>query len=527
MAVRMDADGKDYTYSLALGTQAALTVAGWFKISVDRDTYSTIFFIDNGTSDNWGMQTAVDGTTMSGVFDASTQENMGSLTVGTWYFICLATNGTTGSIYHRTPSAAALTTVGVTSVTASVNAATLRLGESPWGGEWLNGCMASVRVWNAQLTAAEALQESQQYTPSRFTNLVAWYPFVRTDTLDYSGNGRTLSGGTGTTVEDGPPIPWRLAAPRLLRTVSGGGGTTYPVSLSGTVTPAAGLVRQTSHLTAGSISPAGAAAKRLSRVFAGTSTPSGAAVKLTARTVAGATSPAGLLTTIRTRLVALAGTVTPVGVVTRQLGKPAAGAVTPAGAVGKRVSKPLAGAVSPAGVVATIRTRLLAVVGSVTPFGLLARQTGKTVGGGTAPAGAVSRSLSRRLTGTVTPAAVLSSTRTKILAIAGAITPAGAVIKRAARALSGSVTPAGSVTKRIGHLVAGVVSPSSAVLKLVGRVLAGGLTPSGSVATDTNIAPTVTPPERTLTVGAEPRVLAVAVDNRTVAIPTEPRTLEA
>jgi hypothetical protein len=223
VSVRFDADGEDYTRALTLGTQTAVTVCGWFMLSVDRNTWSTIFSIDNGTSDNWLMQTGSDGTAMTTVFDATAQQGIGSMTVGTWYFICLATSGTTGSIYYRTASSPTVMAVAVTSVTTNVNAATFRLGESPWGGEWWNGRAAALRLWTAQLSAAEAQQESTQYVPNRLSNLVAWYPLVRAETTDYSGNARTLSGGAGAATEDGPPIPWQMASPRLILPPTAGG----------------------------------------------------------------------------------------------------------------------------------------------------------------------------------------------------------------------------------------------------------------------------------------------------------------
>lgn len=223
MAVRFDADGEDYTRALALGTQTALTVSCWFKVSVDRNTWSTVFSIDNGTDDNWCLQSGADGTTIATVFDASTQEGMGSVTVGTWYYVCLATSGTTGTLYYKAATASTLTAQAVTSVTASVNAATLRIGESPWGGEWLNGCVADMKFWTTQLSAAEADLESRQYLPRRLTNLQAFYSLVKPETTDYSGNARTLSGGTGTATEDGPPIPWIGTSPRVVLPVAASG----------------------------------------------------------------------------------------------------------------------------------------------------------------------------------------------------------------------------------------------------------------------------------------------------------------
>lgn len=221
MAVRFDADAEDYTRALTLGSQSALTMCSWYKISVDRNTWSSAWFIDNGQTDNWGVQTAEDGVTVGTVLDGNSTAGFAA-TVGTWYFIAFASSGTTGTFYYKAAGAASLSTVAISGVTAT-NAATLRLGESPWGAEWLNGCLAAVKAWNIQLTQAEIEIEAAQYVPNRVSSLVGFYPLVRPETTDYSGNGRTLSGGTGAAVEDGPPIPWRGASPRLILPVSVGG----------------------------------------------------------------------------------------------------------------------------------------------------------------------------------------------------------------------------------------------------------------------------------------------------------------
>jgi len=229
VAVRFDADTEDYTRALSLGSLSALTVACWFKISADRNTWSSIFFIDSGQVDNWGMQTAEDGVTMNAVMDASTREGMGTLTVGTWYYACLATSGTTGNLYYKSDGGT-LTTQSITGASA-VTADTLRLGESPWGSEWLNGCLTAVKVWNVQLTAVEAQQESLQHLPHRTANLLAWYPLTQPDTKDYSGNGRTLSGGANTATEDGPKIGWRQGPGRLIIPTAAGGTTVTGVAV--------------------------------------------------------------------------------------------------------------------------------------------------------------------------------------------------------------------------------------------------------------------------------------------------------
>lgn len=214
MAVRLSATGQDFSRSLALGSLTALTASFWWKVSVDRNTYSTAFFVDNGQADNWGVQTGVDGTTANVILDGNSTPSV-AMTVGTWYFGCLALSGTTGTFYYKAAGSAALSTTGITGVT-STNGATLRLGESPWGSEWLNGCLAAFKLWSAQLTADEIQAESMQYVPNRLANLVSWHPFVKTELTDYSGNTRTLSGGTGTATEDGPPVAWRANVPKLI-----------------------------------------------------------------------------------------------------------------------------------------------------------------------------------------------------------------------------------------------------------------------------------------------------------------------
>jgi hypothetical protein len=238
VAARIAGSGQVYSRALSLGSQTALTACFWWKISVDLNTWSSALFIDNGQADNWGVQTGADGTTANAVMDGNSTASV-AMTVGTWYFIGLATSGTTGTLYYKAAGSSTLSTTAITGVTAT-SAATLRLGDSPWG-EWLNGCLAAVKVWNAQLTAAEIDLEAQQYAVNKIASLVSFHPLVKAETADYSGNARTLSGGTGATTEDGPPIPWRLSSPRLtLPTAASGITGTAAVTQAGDVSAASG-----------------------------------------------------------------------------------------------------------------------------------------------------------------------------------------------------------------------------------------------------------------------------------------------
>lgn len=230
MAVRFSADGQDYTRALALGSQSAYTVCCWAKLSVDRNTWSTLWSLDNGTGDVDVVQTDSDGTTLE-LFSDGNNPQFVAMTVGTWYFVGVSRSGTGGTAYYRAASTGTLSTVDLAGSSSTTNMATLRIGESPFGTEWLNGCIAAFKFWTAALTADEIAREAMQYAPARVSNQVSLHPFVKAETTDYSGNGRTLSGGSGTATEDGPPIPWQVSRTRLILPAGAGSSSlALPVS---------------------------------------------------------------------------------------------------------------------------------------------------------------------------------------------------------------------------------------------------------------------------------------------------------
>lgn len=225
MAVRFSADGQDFTRTLTLGAQTAFTVCCWAYV-IDRNDFATLWALDNGTGDMELLQTRADGLVLQYYPDYDAGD-VTTLTAATWTFIAIAgaTTGNTRTAYYRTASQSTLSTTSL-GIGTSTNMATLRLGESAFGAEWLNGRLAAVKAYiGVTLTAAEIHQESMQYVPERSANLTFWYPWVKTETPDYSGNGQTLSGGAGATTEDGPPIPWRATSPRLILPAASSGTT--------------------------------------------------------------------------------------------------------------------------------------------------------------------------------------------------------------------------------------------------------------------------------------------------------------
>ena len=212
MAVRFDASTEFYSRTLSLGSTTQMSVTCWMKMVVDTGTFSTAWSLFNGTTDYCYL-----GSTLGGgvwrdmaLFQEGSAPAVGlrTLTLGTWYYFGITVDGSSATVISRAAtdtSFASDTQSGV----ASTNIVTLRLGDSPFGEEWLNGSLASVKVWTgAALTQAELEAEAFRYMPARTANLRAWYPLLKPETVDYSGNGLTLSGGSGASVDDGPPVSW-------------------------------------------------------------------------------------------------------------------------------------------------------------------------------------------------------------------------------------------------------------------------------------------------------------------------------
>lgn len=217
MAVRFSADGQDFTRTISLGTVSQFSVICWVKISSDRNANSTVWTLDNGNGDYIAVVTNTDGTSMKFYTESNSSGNAQNFTVGTWYAVACSVNGVNGSMWTRAITDSSWTAITWTNGTANTTGTTLRIGEHPGTGLWLNGAVAAFKAWNGvTFTQADFDNEVWSYRPKRVTNLTAWYPFLVTETADYSGNGNTLSGGSGTSTEDGPPISWDAAAANIL-----------------------------------------------------------------------------------------------------------------------------------------------------------------------------------------------------------------------------------------------------------------------------------------------------------------------
>jgi hypothetical protein len=213
MAVRFDADGEDYLATSSLPSPP-YTITGWISLSVDRNTWSTPWCLDNGTTNYWDvLQTDSTGTALrfawsrNGTYNEVVGPNM---TVGTWYQISTVQTGITAMLYYAAAGGSITLDQNNTNAGTGFTAANWRLGESVYGAEWFNGRVAALKAWSAVLTQTEIQKEWAQYQPARTANLVRFHPLVNAETTDYTGNGNHLTGGSGTSTDAGPPIPWRV-----------------------------------------------------------------------------------------------------------------------------------------------------------------------------------------------------------------------------------------------------------------------------------------------------------------------------
>lgn len=224
MAVRFDAATEEYSatnglpssvYTLCCWVRPAVLTGGnkvVYWLTASGDVFTGIEFRDNASRDLQGYDSSTYAFNGLGPLAAS---------AGTWYRCALVINGATATFY-RSAAGSALGSASVSDFTTPASPSTWYFGDDPYD-EWLDGSLAAVKVWSAALTQAEVEHELAQYAPKRTANLIRFHPFIKAETTDYSGAGNTLSGGTGTSTEDGPPIPWTRQPVRLVLPPAGTG----------------------------------------------------------------------------------------------------------------------------------------------------------------------------------------------------------------------------------------------------------------------------------------------------------------
>ena len=170
-----------------------------------------------------------------------------------------------------------------------------------------------------------------------------------------SDNAITATGKAGFWLDSGTDVADNTTGLHLdnfTATDTTGGGTTYTVSLAGTLTTAGALAKQPRLLRAGALTTGGAHAKQVGKPFAGTLT------------------TAGTIAALKTRLLALGGALTPAGALVKRASLARDGTLATAGALARRIDRAFGGALTTSGALAN--GRFVALAGALTAAGDLA-----------------------------------------------------------------------------------------------------------------------------------------------------------
>jgi hypothetical protein len=174
---------------------------GWdVPLSLDTDSTSGYAYVSrNASGTAWDFY--AEGGTEDSILDQPP-------TADVWYFVAAtATQAVVVTTYWKQDGDAGLT-VGPNITDANNKSYThLLITESPWGGEWFNGSICHVRLWDHELTQTEIEAEMNATSAQKTSGLVGDWPLVDTDTMliDQSSAGNDLTGGSGLTTDSDLP----------------------------------------------------------------------------------------------------------------------------------------------------------------------------------------------------------------------------------------------------------------------------------------------------------------------------------
>lgn len=223
---------------------------------------------------------------------------------------------------------------------------------------------------------------------------------------------------------------------------SASGGSTTPISPTGSSTASGSLRLQVNKGFSGFVTTTGALAKAVAKALAGSSTATGLLTKAAAKPMAGSCTCSGSQT--RSTAKGCTGSVTASGALTKSVAKALAGSVTASGQLTKAVAKPMSGSVTASGSLANTRVTVVTYTGSCTGSGSLsnAKTNGAALSGSCTASGATTRACSKATAGSSTATGSLTKVLTKP-AYTGSVTSTGSLgtVKQ-----SGGVAASGSVT---------------------------------------------------------------------------------
>lgn len=222
-AVRFGAGaGKDGLFSSSPVNPNLRTVAGWVRLrttTVNQNRQENMWSLENNAPSN--VYQLLITTYHTNQWESHDSSQGGFLFAPVdlgWWFIAETNNSSTNTtkLYYRKDGNQTLNvTSGNTHPSISgITRFLIGTDDATGQNEWLDGDLAGVKVWGAELSQAELLLESQHLSPVRTSGLHAFYPLQTVSTMlqDSSGNGRNLtpivSGGSWSQ-QTGPSIPYQ------------------------------------------------------------------------------------------------------------------------------------------------------------------------------------------------------------------------------------------------------------------------------------------------------------------------------
>jgi len=228
MSVRTNASG-DYLQRIAtLPVVTNFTICGWARAKAINNAWQYIAGLEDDTSSaghwcllGWRVTSkllhiAAD-VGGAGLYTNFTRQP----TVDEWFFFALTRAGNAADTDYKGYISRATDTdfeiIAIGSAMSGFTTANLQFMNNSFG-EWTDGNIAHLRVWDAVLSEAELLSERNSATVVRTANIHLIYRLATaTDTNDISGNAKNPTIGGSLTDDTDPPIGNGLSYPAISR----------------------------------------------------------------------------------------------------------------------------------------------------------------------------------------------------------------------------------------------------------------------------------------------------------------------
>lgn len=215
MAVRLDTAGESLLRTANVPAQTACTICGWAVMVTDRNIETALCSLESGTTSAASyviLATNADGTALKVWNTTGEGTTFATITVGVPFFFALTTAGNTAASqigYFRAYGSNTLSSGNPPGTGSTFTPAALYVGIDSFG-EWFNGRVWNVKVWDRVLSSEELLIESFYDRPQFPASLNVWWQLPNaSDTADRSGNARAPTVGGTLSTEDSVVNLWK------------------------------------------------------------------------------------------------------------------------------------------------------------------------------------------------------------------------------------------------------------------------------------------------------------------------------